>query len=457
MVEEKQQDQQQGQNQQQGKGQQNQPGQNGHGENGQNSDSEEAKKRTDPRRKRTIRLIALALIVVAIVAAIPIYAYYSVRESTDDAQVDGHVIPISPRVSGNILSVLVNDNQSVKAGESLVKLDPADYQVSFNQAQAQLTGSEATTVESSENVPLTTLNTTSQVSTAITQQQQANAGVMAAEQAVDAAHARINSSNAELAQAQANFVKSQKDLARYKSLVDRDEISKQDYDAAIAAADANAAQVEVARAAVVEAQHNLAQSVAQVDQAKAQLATAVVQRKQNEQVRARQQAVSAARLKQAQANVQQRRADLDQAKLNLDYTILKSPLDGVVSRKTAEPGMQVNAGQQLMAVIPLDDIWVTANFKETQLRKMRVGQKVEIEVDTYGRSHKYRGHVDSIAAASGAKFNLLPPENATGNYVKVVQRIPVKIVLEPGENRDRHLVPGMSVTPTVLLNSTDEQ
>ncbi len=456
--EQNQQDQQQNQQgkDQQGKDQQGSNGQ-GQGGNEQNSDSEEAKKRTDPRRKRTIRLISLAVIVIAIVVAIPVYAYYSVRESTDDAQIDGHVIPISPRISGNVLSVLINDNQAVKAGESLVKLDPADYQVAFDQAQAQLTGSVATTSESQENVPITTVNTTSQVSTAVTQQQQASAGVLAAEQGVNAARARLNSSNASLAQAQANFVKAQKDLARYKSLVDRDEISKQDYDAAVASADANAAQVEAARSAIVEAQHNLDQSVAQVDQSRAQLATATVQRKQNEQTRARQQAVSAARVKQAQAAVQQRRADVDQAKLNLDYTIIKAPIDGIVSRKSVEPGMQINAGQQLMALIPLDDIWVTANFKETQLRKMRVGQKVEVEVDTYGGSHKYRGHIDSIAAASGAKFNLLPPENATGNYVKVVQRIPVKIVFEPGENREHRLVPGMSVTPTVLLNSNDNQ
>jgi membrane fusion protein (multidrug efflux system) len=178
-----------------------------------------------------------------------------------------------------------------------------------------------------------------------------------------------------------------------------------------------------------------------------------VQRRQSEQVRARQQAVAEARFKQAQAQVKQRQADLDQAQLNLQYTLIKAPVDGVVSRKSAEPGMQLSPGQQIMSLVPLDDVWVTANFKETQLKKMKVGQKVEIEVDTYGSSRKYRGHVDSIAAASGAKFSLLPPENATGNYVKVVQRVPVKIVLEPGEDRDHSLLPGMSVTPTVLLNS----
>jgi membrane fusion protein (multidrug efflux system) len=397
--------------------------------------------------------VVLALVVLAIVVAIPVYAYYSVRESTDDAQVDGHVVPISPRISGTIISVLVNDNQPVRAGQELVKLDPADYQVALQQAQAQLANSEATTTESQENVPLTTINTTSQISTSSTQVDQARAGVASAQQAVDSARAQLTSANASLAQKQANLVKAQKDLVRFRDLVEKDEISKQDYDAAVAAADANAADVDASRAQVVGAQHTLEQAAAQLDEAKARLATAVVQERQSQQVRARQQAVSVARFKQAQATVQQRHADLAQAQLNLGYTEIKAPVDGVVSRKNAEPGMPVSAGQQIMALVPLDDVWVTANFKETQLKKMRVGQKAEIEVDTYGSSRKYRAHIDSIAAASGAKFSLLPPENATGNYVKVVQRVPVKIVLEPGENREHLLLPGMSVTPTVFLNS----
>lgn len=410
-------------------------------------------RRSNPRRKRTIRIVVLAIIVLALIVAIPIYAYYSVRESTDDAQVDGHLVPISPRISGTIISVLVNDNQPVRAGDVLVRLDPADYQVALDQAQAQLVSSEATTSESQENVPITTINTTSQVSTSATQVQQAQAGVASAQQAVNAARAKVNSANATLAQKQANLVKAQKDLVRYQDLVSKDEISHQDYDAALAAAQGNSADVDAAKADVVQAQRNLDQSIAQVDQARAQLATAQVQRRQSEQVRARQQAVSVARFKQAQATVQQRRAAIQQAQLNLGYTVIKAPVDGVVSRKSAEPGMQVSAGQLIMDLVPLDDVWVTANFKETQLKKMRVGQKVEIEVDTYGSSRKYRGHIDSISAASGAKFSLLPPENATGNYVKVVQRVPVKIVLEPSEDRDHALLPGMSVTPTVLLNS----
>lgn len=418
----------------------------------ENHDNEE-RKRPNPRRKRAVRLVVLALIVVAVIVTIPVLAYYSVRESTDDAQIDGHVIPISPRIAGNVLAVMINDNQPVKAGESLVKLDPADFQVAFTQAQAQLSGSEAETTESQENLPITSINTTSQVSTATTQEQQANAGIEVAQQGINASRAKLSSSNSSLAEAQANYIRAQKDLARYKNLVDKDEISKQDFDAAVATAEASAARVESARADALEAQHNLDQAVAQLDQAKARLATAVVQRRQSEQTRKNQVAVVRARIKQSLATSQQRVADLQQAKLNLDYTIIKAPVDGIVSRKSAEPGMQITAGQQLMAIVPLDDIWVTANFKETQLRKMHIGQKVEIEVDTYGSSRKYMGHVDSIAAASGAKFNLLPPENATGNYVKVVQRVPVKIVFEPGENRDHLLIPGMSVTPTVLLNS----
>lgn len=420
---------------------------------GQPSEREADRRRRNPRRKRTIRFIVLAILVVAAIAAIPIYAYYSVRESTDDAQVDGHIVPISPRISGTILEVLVNDNQPVKAGQELVRLDPADYQVALQQAKAQLANAEANVTESTVNVPLTSINTRSQVRTSTSQAEEVAAGVSSARQAVDAARARLNAANAALQEKQASYVKAQKDLGRLKDLVEKDEISKQDYDAAVAAADANTAQVESAKAEIVAAQHNLDQAIAEVEQARARLATAMVQRRQSEQVRPRQEAVTQARYKQAQAQLQRGQADLAQAKLNLEYTVIRAPVDGLVSRKTAEPGMQVSPGQQIMALVPLDDVWVTANFKETQLKKMQVGQKVEIEVDTFGSSRKYRGHIDSIAAASGAKFSLLPPENATGNYVKVVQRVPVKVVLEPGENRDHRLLPGMSVTPTVLLNT----
>ncbi|MBV8896095.1 MAG: HlyD family secretion protein [Acidobacteriaceae bacterium] len=421
-------------------------------EENQSQDSEQ-RKPANRRRKRTIRFVLLALLILAIIIGIPIYAYYSVRESTDDAQVDGHLVPISARVAGTVLEVLVHDNQPVRAGQELVKLDPADYQVTFDQAQAQLATSQANTSESEENVPITTINTSSQVSTSGTQVEEAQAAVVSAQQAVHAEQAKVTAANATLEQRQANYVKAQKDLARFQDLVQKDEISKQDFDSAVANAQANAAQVDSAKADIITAQRNYDQAVAELGEARARLATAQVQRRQSEQIRSRQQAVAEARFKQAQAQVRQRQADLEQAQLNLRYTVIKAPVDGVVSRKSAEPGMQLTPGQQIMSLVPLDDVWVTANFKETQLKKMRVGQKVDIEADTFGSSRKYRAHIDSIAAASGAKFSLLPPENATGNYVKVVQRVPVKIVLEPGEDRDHSLLPGMSVTPTVLLNS----
>ncbi|MBV8071764.1 MAG: HlyD family secretion protein [Acidobacteriaceae bacterium] len=416
------------------------------------TDSRRQRLRASPKRKRMVRFIVLALVVVGIIAAIPVWAYYSSRESTDDAQVDGHIVPISPRINGTVIEVLVNDNETVRAGQQLVLLDPADYKVALAEAEAALATAQANTIESQVNVPITNINTGSQINTSTTQVNSYEAAVSSAQQAVDTARARLGVSQAALAQAEANYAKAQKDLTRYQDLVSKDEISRQDFDAAVAAAAANQAQVDSAKAEITASQHSLDQAVAELNQSKAQLQTALVQRRLSVDIRPRQQAVTEARFKQAQAQVQQREADLNQAKLNVGYTIIRAPVDGVVSRKTAEPGMQVTPGQQIMALVPLDNIWVTANYKETQLKNVRVGQRVEISVDTYG-GRKYRGHVDSIAAASGARFSLLPPENATGNYVKVVQRIPVKIILEPGENRDHSLRPGMSVEPTILLNS----
>jgi membrane fusion protein (multidrug efflux system) len=407
----------------------------------------------DTRRKRKVRFIVLAVLVVAAIASIPIYSYYAARESTDDAQVDGHVVPISARISGTVLEVLVRDNEHVKAGQTLVKLDPSDYEVALAQAQAQLATAQATTSESKVNVPLTNINTLSQVDTSKTQSDEARAAVSSAQQAANQAQANIVAAKATLEARQADYEKAQKDLARFKDLVTKDEISKQEFDAADAAARAGSANVAAAEANVTVAQRSFDKAMADLGQAKARLNTALVLERQDAQVRPRQQEVTAARYRQSQATVQQRDADVKQAQLNLSYTELKAPVDGVVSKKSAEPGMHLAAGEEIMALVPLDDVWITANFKETQLQKMRVGQKVEIEVDTYGGSRKYKGHIQSIAAASGSKFSLLPPENATGNYVKVVQRVPVKILLDAGEDDDHRLLPGMSVTPVVLLNN----
>jgi membrane fusion protein (multidrug efflux system) len=375
-----------------------------------------------------------------------------VRESTDDAQVDGHVVPISPRISGTILEVLVDDNQEVTAGSPLVKLDPADYQVQLAQAQADIEDARASTIEAQSNVPITGVNTRSSIRTTESDVVQANAGVTSAEQQLNAAQARLQYAKSRLAESQANNTKAQKDLARYKELVDKDEISKQQYDAAVAQAESTKADVDSAQASIVEAQHNVDSASATLQQARARLASAGVTAQQSQLTAPNQEAAIAARAKSAAAKVLEKQAAIDMVKLNLTYTILNAPVTGVVTRKNAEPGQRVQPGEQLMTLVPLDDVWVTANFKETQLKKMRVGQKVQIEVDAYG-GRKYDGHIDSIAAVSGSKTSLLPPENATGNYVKVVQRVPVKILIEKGQNKDHLLRPGMSVVPTVLLNS----
>jgi membrane fusion protein (multidrug efflux system) len=407
---------------------------------------------TDRPRGRRVRLIVFAVLILAVIAAIPIYSYYSSRESTDDAQVDGHVVPISSRIDGTILAVLVNDNQEVTAGAQLVRLDPADYQAKFDQAQANVAAAASQVDAAKLNVPLIEINTSSQIKTSGADVAIARAGVEAAQRQVDAANARLQSAKAQLAQAQANNDKAQKDLVRYKELVQKDEISQSQYDAFLASAQASAAQVDTAKAGVNEALHNVDVAQASILQAKARLNSAYVTERQSRSTAPRQQANSRAQLDATTAQLKQAQAALEQARLNLDYTVLRSPVSGLVSRKNAEPGMRVSPGQQVMAIVPLDDVWITANFKETQLKRMRIGQEVEVKVDAYG-GRKYRGHIDSIAAASGARFSLLPPENATGNYVKVVQRVPVKIVLDPGQNQDHLLRPGLSVVPTVLLNS----
>ena len=428
----------------------------------QKSGSEEKDQKSDQQREqeqhgkqaknKRIRLIIFAVLILAVIAAIPIYNYYASRETTDDAQVDGHVVPISPRINGTVISVLVNDNQVVTAGSELLKLDPADLQVDFDQAKANVTAAEAQANAAKVTVPITEINTSSQIRTSSAEVLVARAGVDAAQKQIDVAVARVDSAKAQLAQAQANNDKAQKDLVRYKELVQKDEISQSQYDSYVASAQASAAQVDTARAGVNEAAHNVDVAQASLAQAKARLNSAYVTERQSQTSAPRQQANSKAQFESTNAQVKQRQAVLEQARLNLDYTVLRAPVSGLVSRKSAEPGMRVSTGQQLMALIPLDDIWITANFKETQLNHMRIGQEVEIKVDAYD-GRKYRGHIDSIAAASGARFSLLPPENATGNYVKVVQRVPVKIVLDPGQNQDRMLRPGMSVDPTVLLNS----
>jgi membrane fusion protein (multidrug efflux system) len=379
---------------------------------------------------RTFLIVGLLVLVVAGVA---LWFYLSTYESTDDAQVDGHVMPISARISGYVSKVNVDDNQQVAAGTVLVEIDPRDFQVAVDQARAALEDAEASARALNIDVPITSVNTTSQTSNAQAGVDNASAGISVSQQQADAA-------KAQLAEAQANNVKAQNDLVRYKQLVDKQEISQQQFDQAVADAAAKAASVAAAQATVAAADQQVKQARSKLAQADADF--------QNAQTGPKQVLSSRARALAAEASVQEKQAALDQAELNLQYTKIVAPMNGIVT-KSVEVGMNVQPGQQLLTVIPLDDVWVTANFKETQLRKMRPGQPVEIKVDSNGR--EYRGHVDSIAGSSGARLSLLPPENATGNYVKVVQRVPVKIVLEPGENQDHRLRIGMSVEPKVYL------
>jgi membrane fusion protein (multidrug efflux system) len=380
------------------------------------------------------RIAIIIGVVILLVVGFFVYRYVTSYESTDDAEVDGHINSISARISGHVIKLNIQDNQHVQAGTVLVEIDPADYQVAYERAKADFDDAQAAAAAAGVNVPITSVNTTSQVSATEADVASSRAGIAAARQQYEAA-------KAQLAQAVANDVKAQNDLGRYRQLVDKQEISQQQYDQAVAASRASAAAVDAARATADAAQQQVTQAQGKLVQAEANLS--------NARTAPRQMEVTRSRAASALAEAQFKKAELDQAQLNLQYTKVTAPVAGVVSDRTVEVGQNVAPGQELMKVIPLNDVWITANFKETQLREMKVGQPVTVEVDASGR--KYKGKVDSLAGASGARFSLLPPENATGNYVKVVQRIPVKIVLDPGENNDQSLRPGMSVEPKVWI------
>src|SRR5579862_2796394 len=385
-------------------------------------------------RSPKFRLFLIIGIIVLIVAGFFLWRYFSSYEDTDDAQIDGHLNSVSARISGHVLKLLVQDNQYVQAGTPLVQVDPKDYQVAYDRAKAEYDDAVALAAAAHVNVPITSVSTSSQISAAQADVENAQAGIAAARQQYDAA-------NAQLAQAEANNVKAQDDLVRYRQLVDKQEVSQQQYDQALAAAKASAAAVNAARASSLAAEQQVHQARARALQAEANARSARTGPQQVAAIRSR--AESAA------AQVEQAKAALDQAQLNLSYTLVVAPVTGAVTNRTVEVGQNVSIGQEMMRIINFDDIWVTANFKETQLKYMRVGQPVTIHVDTNGKD--YKGHVQSLAGATGAITSLLPPENATGNYVKVVQRIPVKITFDQGETKEHVLRPGMSVEPKVWL------
>ncbi len=394
-----------------------------------------------------VRLIIGAVLLLALGAVAWAWST-SGKESTDDAQVDAHVTQMAARVGGTVTRVAVDDNQLVEAGTVLVELDPRDYQVAVDKARAELADAEANAVAAQSSVPITATTAASNVTTARGGITQAQSGVAASEKEIEAARARIVSAQARLREAEANAAKSARDVERLRGLLAKDEVSQQMFDATVATAAAQKAAVDSARSMVAEAEaglrvaeSKLAQSRAGEDQAHAEMQTAQTGPSQVTAIKARAAA--------AEARAQQMRAAVAQAELNLQYTVVKAPVRGVVSKKGINAGQVVQAGQPLFAIVQIDQPWVTANFKETQLKDMRPGQRAVIVVDAYGK--EFKGKVDSIAGATGARFSLLPPENATGNFVKVVQRVPVKIVLDPGQDPEHLLRPGMSVTPTVYL------
>jgi membrane fusion protein (multidrug efflux system) len=389
--------------------------------------------RTASRSPRFRRLLILILIAL-LVAVFFLWRYFTSYESTDDAQIDGHLNAISARISGHVEKLLVEDNQYVQAGAPLLQIDARDYQVAVDRAKADYADALAAAQAAQVNVPITSVSTGSQLTSAQADVENSRAGISVARQQFDAARAQLQ-------EAEANNVKAQNDLVRYKQLVEKQEISQQQYDQALASAKASAAAVDAARAAAAAAEQQVAQAQSKLAQAEANLRSANTAPQQVAAIRSRAQS--------ALAQVQFKKAALEQAELNLQYTWVVSPVNGVVSNRTVEIGQNVQPGQELMRIINLDDIWVTADFKETQLKQMQVGQPVTIAVDSNGK--KYKGQVQSIAGASGSITSLLPPENATGNYVKVVQRIPVKITFAPGETKEHVLRPGMSVEPKVWI------
>jgi membrane fusion protein (multidrug efflux system) len=385
-----------------------------------------------PNRRGMIAVVVVVLVLIAVW----IWWHSTFTENTDDAQINGHLIQVSSRISGQVLKVDVDENQVVKAGDVIAELDPADYKVAVENAEAALASAQANAAAANVNVPITTVNTGSNLTSADANVTGSQAGVEQAENQLQAAHDRVG-------QAKANNIKAEADLERYKPLVEKDVISKQQFDAAVAAADATKAALADARATERAAADGVKVAHERETQAQAGLKFA--------QTGPQQVAEQSARARQAQALVQQAQAQLDMAKLNLSYTRIVAPAAGIITRKSVEINQNVAAGQNLLTLVSLEGLWVTANFKETQLRHMAAGQPVEIEVDATGKT--YHGKVTQIGGATGSVLSLFPPENATGNYVKVVQRVPVRVDFTDlaGEDPSHLLRPGLSVEPKVRV------
>lgn len=401
-------------------------------------DKKEEKKDDKPKSKVGRNIIIGVVVLLIILGALFFYWRSTFTEDTDDAQVDSNLYQVSARVAGQVIQVNVHETEPVKAGQQIATVDPRDFQVAVEQAEANLANAKAELVQATANVPITSTSVRTTVTTSGQDVQSNSASVSQAQANAQAMQARI-------LQAQANALKAQTDVDRYTPLVKRDVISKQQYDAAVATATAQQAQVD-------EAQRDAQGAQQQVQAAQQRLASAKAQQAQSQQNAPKQVAVQQARVTAAEASVKQAQARVDQAKLNLSYTKIVAPIDGIVSRKNVAVGDNLSVGQSLLTVVPLENLWVTANFKETQLGHMQNGQAVDISVDALGGRH-FHGKVTQIGGATGSKLSLFPPENATGNYVKVVQRIPVRIDFTnlQQEDQDNALRTGMSVEPSVQV------
>jgi membrane fusion protein, multidrug efflux system len=400
------------------------------------SDANKPDEEEAPAQNSGRKFIVIAVIILLVIGASIFYWRSTFTEDTDDAQVDGDLYQVSSRVTGQVVKVYVDDNQTVQTGQPIAEIDPKDYQVALEQAQANLASSQAAAIQANVNVPITSVNVNTSVSNTSSDVQGSTAVVDQARKQAAAAEARV-------AAAKANAVKSHLDVERYTPLVQKDVISKQQFDAAVAADAANQASVLEAEATQIASQAQVTQALQKLAQSRYTAAESV--KNGPDQVRAQQAKANA-----AMADVKQAQAKVDQAVLNLSYTRIMAPTAGIVNKKNVQVGANLSIGQDLLTIIPLTNLWVTANFKETQLAKMRSGQEVTLKVDALG-GRKFHGKVTQIGGATGSKLSLFPPENATGNYVKVVQRIPVRIDFTnlQQENGDYALRPGFSVTPKV--------
>ena len=386
-----------------------------------------------PRGRRRAFVIFFLLLLIAAAAGVWYWLHTRDFESTDDAQVEMHLDPVSSRVEGTIQKIYVENNQVVHAGDPLVDFDPRDYRVALDQSEAALGQARSQVTAQQPNVPITQVENTANIASSESAVATARAAVAAAEHDRDAAAARV-------AEAEANNARAQADLARYQTLVAKEEISRQQYDQVEAAAKAQTANVTATRSALESAARIVDQRRAQVDEAQ----TRVTQYRQNapQQVAMRQAAIQSLR-----AGEQSARAQVEQAQLKLSYTHITAPVDGIVMKRSAEVGAHVAAGQQLLMIAETANLWVTANFKETQLARIQPGQSATVHVDAIDRD--FEAAVEDIGAGTGAVSSVLPPENATGNYVKVVQRIPVRLRFKAGQQGLDRLRAGMSVEADV--------